>query len=99
MRGTPVLFASILSAQLTLAAGAFGRGVVLPDDRSEPVDQRALGRDRTRRRAVHDVTERGQVVAAARLRRQAQQTMKHRRDHVRVRDAVALDQLERALGR
>ena len=43
------------SGEADRGARAFGRGVVLVDDRAEPLDQPALDVDRTRRRAVDDV--------------------------------------------
>ena len=79
-------------------ARAFGRGVVLVHDRAEPLDQRLLHRDRTRRGAVDHVAAATRRRSVARtLVGQREQAVEHGRHHVRVRDAVALDQPQRLL--
>ena len=50
---------------------AFGRRVVLPHDRPEPLDEPLLHVDRARRRAVEDEDQRRDVVAAPSRRRAA----------------------------
>ena len=79
-------------------AGAFGRGVVLVDDRAQPVDHLALGLDRARRGRVQHDLQRRQVVLVAHLLGQLQHAHEHRRHELRVRDVVLLDQRERLLG-
>ena len=76
-------------------AGTLGGGVVLGDDGSPPVDDRLLHRHGARCRAVNDEAERRQVVAFLDLVRQRQQPVEHGRHHVRVRNAMAFDELER----
>jgi hypothetical protein len=78
-------------------AAAFGRGVVLPDDRAEPLDDRALDGNRRRGGAVQHVAQRRGVVASLHLVGQREQSVEHRRHHVRVRDAVLLDEAQRLL--
>ena len=74
-------------------ARAFGRRVVLPHDRAEPLDQPLLHVDRTRRGAVED-EDAATTCRSASLHvvGQRQQPVEHRRHHVRVRDAVLLDE-------
>ena len=72
------------------AAAAFGAGVVLEDDRPEPLEHRALDVHGRGRRAVQHVAQRREVVARADLRREREQSVEHRRDDVRVGDAVPL---------
>ncbi len=77
---------------------ALGRGVVLVEHRAPPLDHRLLDVDRRRRGAVHHPAHRRGVVARLHLGRELEQTVEHGRDHVGVRDAVAIDQAQRFLG-
>src|SRR3989442_764469 len=74
------------------SAPAFGRGVVLPHDLTEPVHQALLHVDRTWCGAVEYEDERRDVVARLHVVGQREQTMEHRRHHVRMGDSVCLDE-------
>ena len=73
---------------------ALGAGVVLVDDRPPPLDHLRLDRRRARRGGVDDGAQRRQVEARALLLGQLEQADEHRRHHLHVRHAVALDQLQ-----
>ena len=79
-------------------AAALGGAVVLVDHRSPPLEHRALELDRARRRRVHHVAQRGDVVLRAHVGGQPHESLELRRHHVGGGDAVPLDQRERALG-
>ena len=78
-------------------AGRLGGGVVLVDDRAEPVDHPPLDLDRAGRGAVRDGAQAADVVAAADRLGQPQQADEHRGDELGVGHPVALDRLQRLL--
>ena len=75
-------------------ADVLGARVVLVDDRAPPLDHLALDRDRARRGRVDHVLQARDVVALALLLRELQHADEHRRDELRVRHSIALDELE-----
>ena len=79
-------------------AAAFGRRVVLPDHRAPPVEHLALHVDRARRGRVDRPLHRRHVVLLLHLVGELQHADELRRDHVRVRALVALDQPQRLFG-
>ena len=79
-------------------AERFGPGVVLVDDRSDPLDHVVLHRYRAWRGSVDHPSEARQVVSRPRLLRQPQQSDEVGGDELRVGDPVAFDRRQR-LGR
>ena len=79
-------------------SGRLGGGVVLVDDRAEPVDHLPLDLDRARRGAVRDGAQAADVVAAADRLGQPQQPDEHRRDELGVGHPVPLDRMQRLFG-
>ncbi|MCO5556207.1 hypothetical protein L7F22_009753 [Adiantum nelumboides] len=79
-------------------AVGLGRGVVLVQDRTPPVDHRLLDVHRARRGRVDRDPHRGHVVGGADGLRELEHPHEHRRHPLRVGDRVPLDQLQGLLG-
>ena len=75
-------------------AHVLGAHVVLPHDRTEPLDDLTLHLHRTRRRRMADEPQRGHVIALPHLGRQLEEADEHGRHELSGGDAVPLDGLE-----
>ena len=69
-------------------------GVVLHDDRAEPLDDLQLHIDRARCRRMHDELQAGQVELQPLVIRQLQHADEHRRHELHVRHLVGLDRAQ-----
>jgi hypothetical protein len=75
-----------------------GAAVVLRDDRSQPVEHRALDVRWARRGRVHDPAQRGEVIARAHPLGHGEQAHEHRGNHLHDRDAMLVDDPQELLG-